>query len=143
MPPSSARRVALGKFHAQLDQFLNPRRAFLDDGADDAFLAQTRARRERVAHVQLERILLARHRRDAALRVIGVRLRAVLFGDDGHAPARRDLERERKPRDAAAENEIIKLFHGTGKLTQRRQAAKQIGYCHFRRFGVTDDSCKL
>ena len=37
---------------------------------------------ERVAHVQLERILLARHRRDAALGVVGVRLGAVLLGDD-------------------------------------------------------------
>ena len=66
---------------------------------------------ERVAHVQLERILLARHRRDAALGVVGVRLRAVLLGDDGHAPVRRDLQREEQPRDAAAENEKVKLFH--------------------------------
>ena len=42
-------------------------------------LHKPRARFERVAHVQLERILLARHRRDAALRVIRVRLRAVFF----------------------------------------------------------------
>ena len=104
-------RVPLGKFHPQFDQLRNPRRAFPDDGADDLFLAQPRARRERVAHVRLKRILLARHRRDAALGVIGVRLRAVLFGDDGHAPARRDLQREGQPRDAAAENEKIKLFH--------------------------------
>jgi hypothetical protein len=61
--------------------------------------------------VQLERIFLARHRRDAALRVIRVRLRAVFFRDDGHAPARRDLQRERQPCDAAAENEIVELFH--------------------------------
>src|ERR1017187_5946461 len=68
--------------------------SFLDDGADDVFLAQPRARRECVAHVRIERILLARHRRDAALRVIRVRLRPVLFGDDGHTPAWRDLQRE-------------------------------------------------
>ena len=105
------RGVPLGKFHPQLNQFRDACRAFLDDGADDAFLAQARARRERVAHVQLERILLARHRRDAALRVIGVRLRPVLFRDDGHAPARRDLQREGQPRDAAAENEKVELFH--------------------------------
>ena len=99
------------KFHAQLDQLRDARRAFLDDGADDVFLAQARARLQRVAHVQLERILLAGHRRDAALGVVGVRLRAVLLGDDGHAPVRRDLQGERKPRDAAAENEEIELFH--------------------------------
>ena len=76
-----------------------------------AFVAQARARFERVAHMQLERIFLARHRRDAALRVIRVRFRAVLLRDDGHAPARRDFQRKRQPRNAAAEDEIIKLFH--------------------------------
>jgi hypothetical protein len=64
--------------------------------------------------VQLERILLARDRRDAALRVIRIRLRAIFFRDDGHAPARRDLQRERKSRDAAAEDEKIELFHQSG-----------------------------
>ena len=105
------RRVALGKFHSQFYQFRNARRAVLDDGADDVLLAQARARRERVAHVRLERILLAGHRRDAALRVIRVRLRAVLLGDDGHAPARRHFQREGQPREAAAENQIVELFH--------------------------------
>jgi len=30
----------------------------------------------------------------------------------GHAPARRDLQREGQPRDAAAKDEKVKLFHG-------------------------------
>jgi len=37
--------------------------------------------------------------------------RAVFFRDDGHAPARRDLQRERESRDAATKDEKIKLFH--------------------------------
>ena len=74
-------------------------------------LHKPRAGFERVAHVQLERILLARHRRDAALRVVGVRLRAVFLRDDGHAPVRRDFQREGQPRDAAAEDEEVELFH--------------------------------
>ena len=109
-------RVALGKFHAQLNQFRNTRRTVLDDGADNVFLAQARARCERVTHVQLKRILLAGHCGNAALRVIRVRLRTVLLGDDGHAPARRDLQREGQPRETAAENEKIKLFHASRKL---------------------------
>ncbi len=32
---------ALGKFHAEFDQFLNPRRAFLNNRANDIFFAQT------------------------------------------------------------------------------------------------------
>src|SRR5204862_6684439 len=39
------------------------------------------------------------------------RLRLILLGDDRHAPARRDLQRERKARDAAAEDEVVELFH--------------------------------
>ena len=68
-----------------------------DDRADDRFLAQAGAGLQRVAHVQLERILLARDRGDAALGVVGVGLRAVLLGDDGHAPVRRDFQRKNKP----------------------------------------------
>lgn len=120
-----ARRVAFGKFHAEFDQLMDPRRTFLDDRSDHAFLAQSRAGQEGVANVQIEGILLARHRRDAALGVIGVGFRAILFGDDGDASARRDLECKRKSRDAAAKDEIVELFHGDGKtLTQRRPDAK-------------------
>ena len=90
-----AGNLALGKVHAQLDQLRNPRRAFLDDRADGRFLAQARAGLQRVAHVQLEGVLLAGHRRDAALGVVGVGLGAVLLGDDRHAPVRRDFRAQR------------------------------------------------
>ena len=103
-----AGNLPLGELHAQLDQLGDARRAFLDDRADRRFLAQAGARLERVAHVQLERILFARHGRDAALGVVGVGLGAVLLGDDGHAPVRRDFQRKGKPRDAAAEDQKIK-----------------------------------
>jgi hypothetical protein len=72
---------------------------------------QSPARFKRVLDVQFERILLARDRRDAALRVIRVRLRTIFFRDDGHASMRRRLQRERKPRNAAAEDEVIEWFH--------------------------------
>ena len=135
LPPSSSRRVALGKFHSQLDQLRNARRAFLDDGADDVFLAQSRARRERVAHVQLERILLARDRRDAALRVIRVRLRAVLFGDDGHASARRDLQRKESPAMPLPRTRKSNFFmrqEDFSAKTQRCKVAKQGGKFKFK-----------
>jgi hypothetical protein len=74
-----AGHFALGKFHAQFDQLGDARRALPDDGAHDAFLAQARAGRQRVAHVQLDRVLLAGDGGDAALRVIGVGFRAVFL----------------------------------------------------------------
>src|SRR5439155_22507146 len=84
-----ARDFAFGKVHTQLDQFGDSRRSFLDDGANNGFFAQTRPSLERVAHVQLERILLAGHRRYPSLRVVRVRLGPVLFRDNRDSPARR------------------------------------------------------
>ena len=108
-----AGNLALGEVHAQLDQLRNPRRAFLDDRADSRFLAQARAGLQRVAHVQLEGVLLAGDGGDAALGVVGVRLGAVLLGDDRHAPVRGDFQRKGKPRSAAAQDKEIKLLHLT------------------------------
>jgi hypothetical protein len=97
-----ARHFTLGKLHAQLDQFGDPGRPLLHDGADDLFLAKPRAGFERVAHVHLEGILLTGHGSDAALGVVGVGLGAVFLGDDGHSAVRRNLQREEQPGDAAA-----------------------------------------
>ena len=107
------RDFPLGKFHAQFDQFGDSLRSFPDNRAHHFFFAQTGARLKRVAHVQLERVLFRRDRRDAALSVIGVRLGAVFLRDNGHAPVRRDFQREGQARDAAAEDEKIKLLHSS------------------------------
>src|SRR5664279_6540606 len=61
--------------------------------------------------MQLERILLAGDRGDATLGVVGVGLGAVFLGDDGDSAVRRDFQRERQPRKAAAQDKEIKLFH--------------------------------
>ena len=106
-----ARSVALRELHPKIDQLGDAVRAFLDDGADDALVAKARAGFEGVADVHLEGVLLAGDGGDSALGVVGVRLGAVLLGDDGDAPVARDLEREGKSGDAAAEHEIIKVFH--------------------------------
>jgi hypothetical protein len=110
LPPSSL-RIAFGKFHAQLNQLRNACGPFLYNRAHHAFLAQARTGFQRVLHVQLKRVLLAGHGSNATLRVVGVGFRAILFGDNGHAPARRHVERKRQPGNPAAENEIIELFH--------------------------------
>ena len=103
----------LGKLHSQLDQFGDSLGPFLDDRANHFFFAQSSAGLQRVADVQLERILLRRDRRDAALGVVRVRLGAIFLRDDGHAPVRRDLQREGQARDAAAEDEKIELLHSS------------------------------
>ena len=109
--PARLRHLPLGKTPPQLDQFSDARRALLDDGAHHVLFAESRPRFQRIAHVHLERILLARHRGDAALGIIGVRFSAVLFRDDGDAPVRRHLQGKRKARDPAAQNEVIERLN--------------------------------
>ena len=78
---------------------------------DDVFVAQAGPGRQGVAHMDFHRVLLARDGGDAALGVIGVGLGAGFFGDNGDAPQRRDFQGEGKSRNAAAQNQEIKVFH--------------------------------
>src|SRR5437764_1581922 len=75
---------ALVESHTELDQILNSRRRFRDDCADDLFVTQARAGFERIAHVQLERIFVARHASNSALRPSRVRVRPSPFCNDGN-----------------------------------------------------------
>jgi hypothetical protein len=88
------RNLALREFHAQLDELGDSGRSLLDNRAHDVLVTESRPGLQGVAHVHLERIFLARHRRDATLGVVRVRLGAVLLRQDGHPPAPRDVERE-------------------------------------------------
>ncbi len=106
---AGAGNFALGKFHPEIDQFRDARRSLLNDGAHHVFPAQARAGFERVAHVHLDGIFLAGDRGDAALGVVRVRFRAVLLGDDGHAPAAGHLEGEGQSSHPAADHQVIEI----------------------------------
>ncbi len=82
----AARVLLFGEFHPQLDQLAHQRRPFTDDRAHHVLPAQPRPGIQRVAHVQFQRIVLGHHRRDAALGIIGVALRAMLLGNQPHRP---------------------------------------------------------
>ncbi len=122
----------LGKFHSQVDEFGDARRAFLDDRPNNILVAETGAGFERVAHVHLERIFFARDCGDAALGVVGVRFGARFLGDDGHATERRDFQCERKSRDAAAKNQKIKLFHLQSRIVDQPRFPKKDCQGHLR-----------
>src|SRR2546428_8454672 len=82
----------------------------------------------RSAHVQLQRIVLGHHRRDPTLRVIRVRLRALLLGDDGDRGDLRNLQCKGQPRDAAADDEEIEVDR---KSTRLNSSHDQISYAVF------------
>ena len=102
----------LGELHAKLDQLVDSGRAFLDDTAHDRLIAQPAPGGERVAHMALERILLARHGGNATLRVVGIRLGPAFLRDDCNRAGVGHLERKRQPGDAAAQHQKIKLSRG-------------------------------
>ena len=66
---------------SEFHQLANPRRAFRHDRAHGRFVAKPGAGFERVAHMQLERIFVARHAGDAALRPGRIRIGAFAFCD--------------------------------------------------------------
>jgi hypothetical protein len=102
---------ALGELHPDFHQFGNARRPFLDDDADDVFVAQPGPGGQRITHMDFRGVLFAHDGGDAALGVIGVGLGAGFFGDNGDAPQRSDFQGEGKPGNPAAQNQEIKVFH--------------------------------
>ena len=94
--------LPLGELHAELDQFLDAGRALLHNATHNCLVAKLATGVERIAHVALERVLLARDGGDSALSVVGVGLSAVLFGDDRDGAGVGDLESKRQTGDATA-----------------------------------------
>src|SRR5215469_14310970 len=66
--------------------------------------------------MQANFVVIAQRCRDAALRVLGVRLRDLLFGKTQNAPRRRKLHRSSQARDSCAYYDEVglvgKVFHG-------------------------------
>ena len=79
--------VELREGHPAQGQFLDGGRTVAQDLAHRAFVAEPVARIERVGHVHFDVVGLRGHRGDAALGVVGVGLRRILFRDDRDAPA--------------------------------------------------------
>ena len=125
---------ALGELHPRFHQLGDPRRPFLDDGARHLFVAQPGPGRQRVAHVHFHRVLLAGDGGDAALRVIGIGLRARFLGDNRHPSQRRDLQGEGKPRNAAAEHKEIEVLHQLPSMKPQKPAKSELESLRPRRF---------
>ena len=96
------------------------------------FVAEPGAGFERVAHVQLEGILLARYARDAALRPGGVGLRAFAFGDDRDRPVPGRLQGKGQSGDAAADDDEIVFLHGSLDIVDQPSLAEEYRECEKR-----------
>src|SRR5690606_20459901 len=72
-------------------------------------VAEPGARHERVPYVVLGVVVSAEHGRDPAARIVGVRVGALLLGQQQHLALLRHLEREGEPGDAASQHEHVRL----------------------------------
>ncbi len=82
-----------------------------DDRAHDRFVAKPGAGVERVAYVQFEGILAARHAGDAALRPGGIRFAARGLCHHRHLPVTGGFQREAESGDTTADDQKIKSLH--------------------------------
>ena len=96
--------IAFGELHAELDQFLDAGRTFLNNAAYNFLIAQPASGGDRVVHVALERVFLACDGGDAALCVVRVRLGPAFLCDDRNSSGVGDLERKRQSGDAATQH---------------------------------------
>src|SRR5688572_21351838 len=76
-------------------------------------MTESRAGYQRIAHVQLQRVVGREHCRDATLRVVRAGDGALLFRDHVHRAVLRCLQREAEAGDAAADHEDVDVgaFH--------------------------------
>ena len=96
------RNFALREMHPELNELGDTRWTFLNDRANDLFLAQAGSCLQGILNVEFNRILFARHCRDPSLGIVCVGFGAILLGNNRHATSRRDLQGKGKSSDAAA-----------------------------------------
>gem|GEM_PF-5405939 len=106
-----------GELHPQLHDLAHPLGSLRDDRPDNLLIAQPVPGGQRVGHVQVEIVRGRGHRGDPALRVVGIRLGAVLLGDHANAPSPPgQAEGEAEAGDPAADDDGVEVegFHRIG-----------------------------
>ena len=96
--------------HPERDQVRDLSRALLHEHAHGFGVAETGAADQGVALVDLRPVVLAQRRRDSALRVVRVGLVSLALRHDQHAREPGRVERGRKPRDAAPDDQNVRFF---------------------------------
>ncbi len=86
---------------------LDFRRGLLDQNLHRVFVAQPRARRERIRVMQFGGIILANRRRDSALRITRVRFPCFCFSQNEDAARGREIHRGAQSGDSTADNDEI------------------------------------
>ena len=97
-------RVAIEP-RAPLEQLADVDHAFFDQHADGRFIAEAVAGADGVGGVEGRAVIVAHRRRDAALRVSGVALAGLGFGENQRAAGAREADGGAQSGDPAADDE--------------------------------------
>src|SRR6185436_4485668 len=88
-----------------LDQLGDVTRSFFDQHGDGIGITEPRAYIDRVLVMQLDRIVIAQRDRNAALRVFGVGLSDLIFGENGNSAVLGKLDRGSQPGYSASNDD--------------------------------------
>ncbi len=128
---------------AKIDKLADSRRPFGHDRAHNVLVAKSRPRFERVAHMQIERIFVARDAGNAALRPRRIRIGAFAFRNHSHRAVLRRFQGKTQPRNAAADHDEIVFLHSKRMLSINRVLPKNTASASSE-FGRTDSiGCKV
>src|SRR5581483_4438861 len=112
--------LAFIELQTDLLQFANALRTFGHNGAHDRLVTQAGAGFKRISHMQLERIFIARHAGDPALRPRCVRVGAFAFRYHSHRPVLCRFQCKTQAGDTAADHHEIVFLHPNRILSINR-----------------------
>ncbi len=105
--------LAAREVHAPVDEPADLARPVADDGAHDFLVAQAFARADRILDVAFKGVSARDDGGDTPLCVARCRFVGGLFRDDGHAAMVSDGKGVGEPRDAAADDQEVRVdVHG-------------------------------
>src|SRR5262249_31220696 len=124
-------------------QFADALWTFDHNCADDRFVTQSGASLQRIAHVKLKRIFIARYAGDPALRPRRICIRAFAFRDDSHRAALCSLQCKAETGDAAADHNKIVFLHPNRILSIKRVLPKNTANTSTEFGLIISIGCKL
>ena len=120
---ASERRTAVGvpiEARSPLRQLANVRGSLLDKHTDRRFVAQSVAGANRIGRMEIGIVVRSQSGRNSPLRVPGVALGRIGFGEDEDATMRGKRDSRAQPSDPAANDQEIRGTHADVILTPRR-----------------------
>ena len=96
-----------GEIRAEVDEFPDAIRPLAHQYVHGVFVAQARARLQRILQMETRRVIRGQHPGDAALGIVGVGLRLLFLREDDHSAVVSRLQRGPQSGDSRSDNKCI------------------------------------